>query len=251
MSYMTETRKNSWKRLSVEVAAIVASILLAFAIQAWWDDRQRTTDERVFLQSLLEDLREKKILLGNDRTYNNAILQAAIGLGQAANDPNLELSEDSLDQMIERTWWYNTEGSWDSAPMRSLVSGDLSIFSNPSLLQKLAMLQVSMSRIRNFYEIDENFHHNTYTPFLIANANMPQLTNQTEHHPGRPEVSYVYPKFELLVKQDHTQLLRQQEFQNMLIAKMDRVQDILQNAYRFIDEELDEAIVLLDEELAK
>jgi len=52
MSYMTETRKNSWKRLSVEVAAIVASILLAFAIQAWWDDRQRTTDERVFFAIL-------------------------------------------------------------------------------------------------------------------------------------------------------------------------------------------------------
>ena len=247
---MTDTQKTPWKRLSVEAVAIVTSILFAFSIDAWWDDRQRVNDEHVFLQFLLEDLREKKSLLASDRKYNNAILQATIGLLHAANDPNLELSEDSLDQMIERTWWYNTEGSWDSAPMRSLVSGDLSIVSNPSLLQKLAKLQISISGIRNFYEIDDNFHHNTYTPFLIANANMPQLTNQTEHHPGRPEVSYVYPKFELLVKQDHTQLLRQQEFQNMLIAKMDRIQDILQNAYRFIDEELDEVIVLLDEELA-
>jgi hypothetical protein len=32
---MSESRKIAWKRLSVEAAAIVASILLAFVIDAW------------------------------------------------------------------------------------------------------------------------------------------------------------------------------------------------------------------------
>ena len=37
---MPETEKIPWKRLSVEAAAIVASILLAFAIDAWWNELQ-------------------------------------------------------------------------------------------------------------------------------------------------------------------------------------------------------------------
>jgi len=35
-----ETEKIPWKRLVLEATAIVASILLAFAIDAWWDERQ-------------------------------------------------------------------------------------------------------------------------------------------------------------------------------------------------------------------
>ena len=37
---MPEAEKIPWKRLSVEAAAIVASILLAFAIDAWWNELQ-------------------------------------------------------------------------------------------------------------------------------------------------------------------------------------------------------------------
>jgi len=42
---MINADKIPWKRLSVEAAAIVASILLAFAIDAWWGDRQRDEAE--------------------------------------------------------------------------------------------------------------------------------------------------------------------------------------------------------------
>jgi hypothetical protein len=41
-----------WKRLSVEAVAIVASILLAFAIDAWWNNRQ----SRLEIQDTIENL---------------------------------------------------------------------------------------------------------------------------------------------------------------------------------------------------
>lgn len=40
------------------------------------------------------------------------------------------------------------------------------------------------------------------------------------------------------------------EFQNMMIAKFDRIQDILQSAFLSTDKDLDEAIELLNEDLA-
>jgi len=247
---MPTNQQISWPRVFAEGTAIVVSILLAFSIEAWWGDRQRVNDERIVLQSLLDDLQKKQAFLAVSRSYNGAILQSIIGLLRAANETSSDLDLDSIDQQIQNTWWYNIDSEWDSAPMQSLVGGDLAIISNRDLLQQIAELQVTMSKIRDFFRIDENFHHNTYTPFLVSNAYLPQLISKSEHQPGRPEISFQYPEIELSVAQDHSQLLRRKDFQNMLVAKMDRILDILQNGYRDIDRQLDETIVLLNVELA-
>jgi len=60
---MTETQKISWKRLAVEAAAIVASILFAFAIDAWWADRQQHASDIAHLQGVLEELESHRVLL--------------------------------------------------------------------------------------------------------------------------------------------------------------------------------------------
>ena len=41
-----------WKRIAVEAATIVASILLAIAIDAWWQNRQVRVDEQEVLVGL-------------------------------------------------------------------------------------------------------------------------------------------------------------------------------------------------------
>jgi len=54
---MTKFQQIPWPRIFAEGAAIIVSILLAFWIQAWWEGLQRQEDERVFLRSMLDDLR--------------------------------------------------------------------------------------------------------------------------------------------------------------------------------------------------
>jgi hypothetical protein len=54
--------------LAGQTVAIVASILLAFAIQAWWEDRQQRADEEIVLHSILTDLVHKKAILTEPRT---------------------------------------------------------------------------------------------------------------------------------------------------------------------------------------
>ena len=49
---MTENQKLPWKRLAAEAIAIVASILLAFAIDAAWDERNERMEEKEVLRSL-------------------------------------------------------------------------------------------------------------------------------------------------------------------------------------------------------
>jgi len=52
---MANTQKISWKRLTVEAAAIVGSILLAFAIDAWWEQQKEVRDEQELLVSLVRE----------------------------------------------------------------------------------------------------------------------------------------------------------------------------------------------------
>jgi hypothetical protein len=53
---MAETQNIPWPRIAVEAAAIVASILLAFAIDAWWDDSKEQKAEADHLARVLAEL---------------------------------------------------------------------------------------------------------------------------------------------------------------------------------------------------
>ena len=49
---MIETQEIHWKRIGIEAAAIVASILLAFAIDAWWSSRSEQARTEELLRAL-------------------------------------------------------------------------------------------------------------------------------------------------------------------------------------------------------
>ena len=49
---MANTNNIQWKRISAEGAAIVVSILLAFSIQAWWDEYQEERQLHEILEAL-------------------------------------------------------------------------------------------------------------------------------------------------------------------------------------------------------
>ncbi len=52
---MTNTNNIQWKRTAAEGVAIVISILLAFWIDTWWEDRKEARLEVVYLLELQED----------------------------------------------------------------------------------------------------------------------------------------------------------------------------------------------------
>jgi hypothetical protein len=96
-----------WKRMSVEAAAIVVSILLAFAIDAWWEERLERKDEAEQLVRLhaefvvnVERLSEYRIrLLGGQQAAQEVyeIIQAA----QNNDQTNVEYSSLLLRRMID------------------------------------------------------------------------------------------------------------------------------------------------------
>jgi len=61
---VTESQNIPWKRIPVEAAAIVASILLAFAIDAWWEDSKEHAAEVDQLLRVLAELENNADIIG-------------------------------------------------------------------------------------------------------------------------------------------------------------------------------------------
>jgi len=249
---MNTDRTIPWPRIAVEGVAIVASILLAFAIDAWWDDRQRDESEQVFLQTLLDDLRVKQVLLADMSKFSEAIIESVETLLRAASNTEQMLSEDAIDHLIGDTWWVNNDALWDSAPLSQLVEGNnLSLISNAGLVQELGALQVAIERVKYHYRNDGQFHRDVMTPFMIANANMAQINATMRHRPGQPETTIKIRDLGSAKGYQHSELLSTIEFQNLLVAKMERLSDILETGHPGVERRLVQVIEMLEDELDK
>jgi len=89
-----------WVRIFAEGGAIVISILLAFAIDAWWEDRRDASSQRAQLESLLGEITEAKQLmerqlgvLENSLSETLNILQS---MGPDASDAELPAVQNSI-----------------------------------------------------------------------------------------------------------------------------------------------------------
>jgi hypothetical protein len=85
---MTDSHNIRWKRLAIEAPAIVISILLAFAIDAWWEERQATEVQEIpdFGTMLLPNSNELVFLIqARGLWYESSIVES--------NDLLVELEE--------------------------------------------------------------------------------------------------------------------------------------------------------------
>ena len=88
------------KRLLVEVVAIVLSILLAFSIDAWWDERKERADEREVLASLYVEFEANRLEAADVILAHEAAVQSVASLLQMSDDQILALSEEAVGQHI-------------------------------------------------------------------------------------------------------------------------------------------------------
>jgi len=81
-------RQVPWPRIFAEGLAIVVSILLAFGIQAWWEERQERAVEKALLAGLIEDLRvDSADYEGFAAVHRDRIAGADFLLSLASQDP--------------------------------------------------------------------------------------------------------------------------------------------------------------------
>jgi hypothetical protein len=248
---MDKIREIPWPRIFAEGAAIVVSILLAFGIEAWWEGRQDRQVEQSILSSLLDEFRGVEKMLDHERTTQNGILDATQRLLHTALESDSKLEENSIDRYLADIGWASDETDWNTAVLDGLIaSGDISLVSNTELRRQLAIWPAWIERIKLYYRQDTDFVFLTVTPFLIANAYMPPVANAGANEPGHPENEIYVARYSHFAQYDNSALLSDRKFQNILIEKVYKQENILDYAFLGLDEELGATIELLQEELA-
>ena len=245
---MTKASQIPWAKVAVEAAAIVGSILLAFAIDAWWEDSQSEQQEAQILEALLEDLVTKRDRLESQRTRISKIRASANSLLQASAEGNDSLDSGSIDILIGDICVINQPASWSFPLLRSIVEGgQLVVISNIELRTMLvdwhesfALVQAAVARDLAFYDVH-------LIPFLNANVSMPQILNASRQKPGS---SYKFDQeFSLKVRTDHTDLLTSKEFQGLVSRRSILLNDILLRISPDFGADLDTFIEVIRAEL--
>ncbi len=92
--------EKSVKGLFVEGVAIVLSILLAFAIDAWWDERKERDEEREAMESLYVEFKANRDEAATVIATHERSLQVVATLMELGQDEVLALPAEEVDEMI-------------------------------------------------------------------------------------------------------------------------------------------------------
>ena len=244
---MAEQQNIQWKRLTVEAAAIVGSILLAFAIDAWWADRQdRAEEQRIFL-GLKSEFEQNLGLIEIELSYRDAVIDSILKIFDAAVAPS-SLDPEVLDDLIgDVTWWQNIEYS-RGATDGLLQSGRLSLIRNEDLRVVLASMPSRYADTTAAELNDEYTTLNVITPYLNTHSSLSQIANtMAKGRPGTGQVSTA-PLYPVGEPRDHTGLLRDPEFLGVLVQEhwnhlgaieaYESLKAVLENSIRLIDLEM-------------
>ena len=81
------TRQIPWLRVFVEGVVIVGSILLAFGIEAWWDDHQDRAEEQRIFVGLKSEFEQNLGLIEIELSYRNAVINSILKIFDASVAP--------------------------------------------------------------------------------------------------------------------------------------------------------------------
>ena len=256
---MTDTPKTPWKRLSLETVAIVASILLAFWIDAGWDQREDAARERIVLETLLSDMQEFQLA----REIRDGYLDAIIESGRSLLDIGRAIKTDATDREIDyllndTTYTSNVVGK--GLPVLELLfeGGDLVTIESDELRARLADFRFSLNVEMSYARREVEFVDNVFYPFLDANSSLAQIWGADDGQPGYAPGNANSSEFPLGRESvnhseiSHRELLGNRQFQNILIRRilyLTNAKGWEDSAYD-VDTRLSECIELIESAIA-
>ena len=220
---MTDTPKPPWKRLSLEAAAIVGSILLAFWIDAGWEQREDAVRERIVLETLLSDMQEFQTA----RAVRDGYLDAIVESGRSLLDIGRGLKPDATDREIDyllndTTYTANVVSKGLPIPGLLFEGGGLVTIGSDELRACLADFRFSLNIEMSYSSREIEFVDNVFYPFLDANSSLAQIWGADDGQPGNPS-STEFPLGRESIRHSevsHRDLIESRQFQNLLIRKI-------------------------------
>jgi hypothetical protein len=135
---MRDANSIQWKRLSVEATAIVASILLAFAIDALWDERELREQEIAQLHALHADFTENVKRLQRVIDRQNEFVASQARLLEIIHDHQDLPNEEALKKLVTESFMFTRLDAVLGAYQALVSSGDLRMIRDRNLRTAIA-----------------------------------------------------------------------------------------------------------------
>jgi hypothetical protein len=135
---MRDANSIQWKRLSVEATAIVASILLAFAIDAWWDERELREQEIAQLYALHADFTENVKRLQDVIDWQEVVVASQTRLLGIIHGHQDMPNEEALKKLVTDSFMFYRLEEVLGAYQALVSSGDLRMIRDRKLRAAIA-----------------------------------------------------------------------------------------------------------------
>lgn len=242
-----------WKRFAAEGGVIVASILLAFWIDAWWEDRVERAEERDLLVALADEFDRNEERLAEAEAFHREIRDESLRFLEVASDTERIPAAQDVDFLLERQWWWGGETTFANGVVSTIIDGGrLALIENEALRTALAEWPRSVEAAREDERQGDRLVNEFFLPFMQRSGSLAQLWNVATVAPGGAGVHSSLQDWERLptatATVDHTPLLRSLELQNIITRRYAVQEDILGEFAR-LRVHLERIAALLDEEL--
>jgi hypothetical protein len=244
--------KVDWKKLALESLTIVVSVLLAFWIDAWWNDRQRAIEEEVILASVYLEAKDLTTTIEEARKYVGAIRSSTLQLVNASVTRDDAITDDNIDQLFNAVLWHVDAEVFTNAPaIESLViGGGIDSISNADLRHQIGTFMINLRGLRGDIRRESEYYNQTLIPFVQKHVLMAQLYSLESHWPGDPERTY--PPYDIAALPStvsHRGVLESRELQNILLHRVTTLTNILEWHRAEIEDQLASIIALTEREL--
>jgi hypothetical protein len=232
---MTNTNNIQWKRIAAEGVAVVVSILLAFSIDTWWEDRQEARLEIVYLLELQEDFELNKSRLEDQAVELLEVARSMLVLQEQSvlESPSMSISElnENFSQIINMSSVFLVNRAY--ANMTG--SGDLKIIRSRPLKNALANYYAAAQVIMLVQNTHEMELVQIYEPYIIENLDYAAVgVVRVDDFPLPPPIE----------EASILKVLDTRKFRNILIQKSVITTDLI-NEFRKLLELTDNVLLLL------
>lgn len=190
---MVENKNIQWKRLTAEAVAIVLSILMAFAIDAWWDSRSERAAERSAIDRLIVEFEYNLAELGVSKKRHEGALAATEQLlaltGPERNGPHSDATAGKL--LLD--CFQNPTLEPRLGTVSSLIaSGDLHLLRDTRLQGMLTEWPALAEDLVEWQIIERNHGEELILPFTFDFVAWPSILQASGHGelPSRFESDY-------------------------------------------------------------
>ncbi len=196
----------------------MASILLAFAIDAWWESKKQATQEQVILRQLQSELHTNMGILAEQRRLHSETLEATVRLlantGPQPNLDNIDADQVLKDFAAVQDWW--TIDLQIGVVTALVQSGDLGLIDSNELRNSIAVWPTRVQDLIAEEDVAKQFVQNVVLHYLIRNASLRKIQNHPDVGPGNFPIELA-------------DLLSDREFDNILSERLFGVRSILED----------------------